>query len=402
MFLTRLGHGSKAVITGDETQVDLPPHKNSGLIEAHRALKNTEGIAIVEFSKRDVVRHPLVQRIIAAYEDHRGQSNFSRMNVIIANRQRTKKINRRLLKQIANVLLAELEVNTAELGINIVAEREMTSINETFLQHEGSTDVITFDHTDGAPGVTRPTLHGELFVCVDEAVSQAKRFKTNWQSEIVRYIIHGILHLLGHDDHRVAARHKMKREENRLCINFPSDFRSRNLPANLNCFRDRIRHRHHSAHATAHGNQPYHPLADAGIRTYRNCGQGCTPREIAVRGKTGLILCRGFSFTRSRRSELHNLREVSLRETHSAIRQDMARLQQAAYAAGFIEQATETDTPLPGIYRLLCGFLDCLCRNKPTPKMVFAFELQLLHKLGLEPDWSQTNLATGTKKIASA
>jgi phosphate starvation-inducible PhoH-like protein len=73
MFLTRLGHGSKAVITGDETQVDLPPHKNSGLIEAHRALKNTEDIAIVEFSKRDVVRHPLVQRIIAAYEDHRGQ-----------------------------------------------------------------------------------------------------------------------------------------------------------------------------------------------------------------------------------------------------------------------------------------------------------------------------------------
>jgi phosphate starvation-inducible PhoH-like protein len=73
MFLTRLGHGSKAVITGDETQVDLPPHKNSGLIEAHRALRHTEGIAIVEFSKRDVVRHPLVQRIIQAYEEHRGQ-----------------------------------------------------------------------------------------------------------------------------------------------------------------------------------------------------------------------------------------------------------------------------------------------------------------------------------------
>ena len=73
MFLTRLGHGSKAVITGDETQIDLPPHKNSGLLEAHSALKNTEGIAIIEFSKRDVVRHPLVQRIISAYEDHRGQ-----------------------------------------------------------------------------------------------------------------------------------------------------------------------------------------------------------------------------------------------------------------------------------------------------------------------------------------
>jgi len=71
MFLTRLGHGSKAVITGDETQIDLPPHKHSGLLEAHRALQHTEGIAIIEFSKRDVVRHPLVQRIISAYEEHR-------------------------------------------------------------------------------------------------------------------------------------------------------------------------------------------------------------------------------------------------------------------------------------------------------------------------------------------
>jgi len=72
MFLTRLGISSKAVITGDETQVDLPSHKHSGLLEAHRALRHVEGIAIVEFSRRDVVRHPLVQRIIAAYEEHRG------------------------------------------------------------------------------------------------------------------------------------------------------------------------------------------------------------------------------------------------------------------------------------------------------------------------------------------
>jgi phosphate starvation-inducible protein PhoH and related proteins len=72
MFLTRLGINSRAVITGDETQIDLPPSKRSGLLEAHHALKNIEGIAIVEFSKRDIVRHPLVQRIITAYEEHRG------------------------------------------------------------------------------------------------------------------------------------------------------------------------------------------------------------------------------------------------------------------------------------------------------------------------------------------
>jgi phosphate starvation-inducible PhoH-like protein len=72
MFLTRLGFSSRAVITGDETQIDLPPQKRSGLVEAHRALHRVEGIAIVEFTRRDVVRHPLVQRIIAAYEEHRG------------------------------------------------------------------------------------------------------------------------------------------------------------------------------------------------------------------------------------------------------------------------------------------------------------------------------------------
>lgn len=74
MFLTRLGHGSKAVITGDETQIDLPPHKHSGLLEAHRVLKHVEGIAVIEFDKRDVVRHALVQRIISAYEEHRGKT----------------------------------------------------------------------------------------------------------------------------------------------------------------------------------------------------------------------------------------------------------------------------------------------------------------------------------------
>ena len=72
MFLTRLGYSSKAVITGDVTQIDLPSNKKSGLIEARYALKGVEGVSIVEFTRRDVVRHPLVQRIISAYEDHRG------------------------------------------------------------------------------------------------------------------------------------------------------------------------------------------------------------------------------------------------------------------------------------------------------------------------------------------
>jgi phosphate starvation-inducible PhoH-like protein len=68
MFLTRLGYGSKAVITGDITQVDLPAGKASGLREAQGILRGIDGIRLVTFTERDVVRHPLVQEIISAYE----------------------------------------------------------------------------------------------------------------------------------------------------------------------------------------------------------------------------------------------------------------------------------------------------------------------------------------------
>ena len=74
MFLTRLGFNSRAVITGDRTQIDLPKHKPSGLLEARQALAQVEGIAMIELGKADVVRHPLVRRILAAYEAHRGVS----------------------------------------------------------------------------------------------------------------------------------------------------------------------------------------------------------------------------------------------------------------------------------------------------------------------------------------
>ncbi|MFY9620089.1 MAG: PhoH family protein [Pyrinomonadaceae bacterium] len=70
MFLTRIGFGSKAVITGDVTQIDLPTGKRSGLVEAERVLANITGIEFIYFSDKDVVRHKLVQMIIKAYETH--------------------------------------------------------------------------------------------------------------------------------------------------------------------------------------------------------------------------------------------------------------------------------------------------------------------------------------------
>ena len=68
MFLTRLGFGSKAVVTGDITQIDLPTGRTSGLIEAMKVVGNVEGIAFIRFDEKDVVRHALVQQIVKAYD----------------------------------------------------------------------------------------------------------------------------------------------------------------------------------------------------------------------------------------------------------------------------------------------------------------------------------------------
>ena len=79
MFLTRIGFGSKAVITGDPTQVDLPKGQRSGLAHAVHVLREVKGIAITKFSSQDAVRHPLVARIVDAYEkeERQEQRNLS-------------------------------------------------------------------------------------------------------------------------------------------------------------------------------------------------------------------------------------------------------------------------------------------------------------------------------------
>jgi phosphate starvation-inducible PhoH-like protein len=68
MFLTRMGEGSRMVVTGDITQVDLPPHTKSGLVHASQLLTDTKGVAVVRLGQEDIIRHPVVQRIVDAYE----------------------------------------------------------------------------------------------------------------------------------------------------------------------------------------------------------------------------------------------------------------------------------------------------------------------------------------------
>lgn len=117
-----------------------------------------------------------------------------------------------------------------DLCFHFVTAEEMARVNWQFLQHAGSTDVITFDYVATDVGRRNATtaqrvrlltsavtpLHGEAFICVADAVRQAREFKTSWQSEVIRYAVHAVLHLRGYDDLQPAQRRVMKRAENRL------------------------------------------------------------------------------------------------------------------------------------------------------------------------------------------
>jgi len=127
--------------------------------------------------------------------------------------------------------------------------------------------------------------------------------------------------------------------------------------------------------------------------------KGARRTKSPFRGKLDLFYEGDFSFQRSRRSELHTLREVVLRETNAALRTELGYLQQASYCATLIEQTTETQTPLPEIHQLFLGFIHALPKQPPKPRTVFAFEFKLLEILGLSPDIAETKLPPETQTL---
>jgi probable rRNA maturation factor len=191
----------------------------------------------------------------------RGRSLLSRVPALgrrptltLSNRQYVRRVDLRLLRQIVRCLLRKTwPGGSFDLAVHVLATPEMTRLNETCLRHKGPTDVITFDYSEkagraarrqghaarAAPRLRSPALHapgqasqqagplllhGEVFVCIDEAVSQARRFHATWQSELVRYVAHGLLHLLGYDDVNARARRKMKAAEDTLVRDLAQQF----------------------------------------------------------------------------------------------------------------------------------------------------------------------------------
>ena len=130
--------------------------------------------------------------------------------------------------------------------------------------------------------------------------------------------------------------------------------------------------------------------------------KGARRPDSPFRGQLDLFYLAEFSFSRSRRSDLHTLREVLLRETHTALREQLASLQQACYCAALIEQTTETETPLPTVFKLMTDLLNYLPTRPLQPATTFTFEIKLLVELGLKPDLSKSKLTRGAKQIVSA
>lgn len=127
--------------------------------------------------------------------------------------------------------------------------------------------------------------------------------------------------------------------------------------------------------------------------------KGARRPKSAFHGKLDLFFEADFSFTRSRRSDLHNLREIRLTETWPDLRRSLHKVEQLAYVTTLVEQTTETDTPLSDFFSLLRGFIRHLQTAKPRPRLIYAFELKHLHYLGLEPDLGDSKLRPATRTL---
>lgn len=138
--------------------------------------------------------------------------------------------------------------------------------------------------------------------------------------------------------------------------------------------------------------------AEAGrISTVAKGARG--PRS-AFRGKLDLFHQADFTFRRSARSELHALREVEVTGRADGLRRDWRRLAQAAYGVTFLEQVTESDTPVPELWELFRGFLATVDTAAWSPLTVFALELRMLGELGQLPDFERESLPAGSRRLA--
>lgn len=149
------------------------------------------------------------------------------MEITFKNSQRDCPIDGRKLRHIIRrALVEEFSDFEGEACFHLVTKKRMAAVNQQFLQHEGPTDVITFDLAEDPQ---RILFLAEIYICPAVACDQAQEFETTWQDELVRYHIHALLHLQGYDDLTPQALKLMKREEERIMTKLRSEHRLADL-----------------------------------------------------------------------------------------------------------------------------------------------------------------------------
>ena len=196
MFLTRLGFGSRMVVTGDVTQVDLPRDQKSGLVVVKDILDSVEGIEFVRFGGDDVVRHKLVQRIVEAYDKHAVEQPSG----LACPAQAARAIDRLLevdvigsalpaerVEEAVGYAAASAGFNDGHVAVSFVSPERIAELNLTWRGKVGPTDVLSFpiDEDDEDPLGEREL--GDVFICPEHTV------------DLMEAVVHGVLHLTGMD-----------------------------------------------------------------------------------------------------------------------------------------------------------------------------------------------------------
>jgi rRNA maturation RNase YbeY len=122
-----------------------------------------------------------------------------------------KKIKKSKVHDLIKSLSVDLNFLVSNLEINFISGEDIHAINKSYLKHDYTTDIITFNYSDSLQ-----QIDGEIFISIDDALSNSKKFKVTLSDELVRLVIHGILHLLGYDDQNLTDKKIMKRLENKL------------------------------------------------------------------------------------------------------------------------------------------------------------------------------------------
>lgn len=138
------------------------------------------------------------------------------LTIEINNDQSTHTLDLRRLKRAVRQVLAEAGITSGEISIGIVTDARMHELNRQYLQHDYPTDVLSFVLEQGDDG----SLDGEIIVSADYAAREADRFGWTTDDELLLYVVHGSLHLVGHDDHTTEGRAAMREAETRCLAEF--------------------------------------------------------------------------------------------------------------------------------------------------------------------------------------